>query len=122
MNANVAVTDPRVEPITQPRDQFISVHPRQGFLGRRFLACGAGSACAAHCVDSRGGFMEAMYWSRVGVGKSARLTVQGICTGWFERCGGRAVRGWDAGGCDSRGRLTVQGINTEWFEWHGGIG
>jgi hypothetical protein len=28
MNGNVAVTEPRVEPITHPRDQLISVHPR----------------------------------------------------------------------------------------------
>ena len=32
--------------------------------------------------------MEAMCWLGVGVGKSARLTVQGINTGWFERRGG----------------------------------
>jgi len=58
------------------------------------------------------GFMEAMYWSGLGVGKSARLTVQGINTGWFERhC-------W-AGFCC---RLTVQGINTGWFEPHGWTG
>ena len=30
------------------------------------------------------GFMEAMYWSGLGVGKSARLTVQGINMEWFE--------------------------------------
>jgi hypothetical protein len=36
-----------------------------------------------------------------------RLTVQGICTGWFERRG-------RAGFCR---RLTVQRINTGWFEW-----
>jgi hypothetical protein len=29
---DVAMTDPRVEPITHPRDQFISVHLRQKIL------------------------------------------------------------------------------------------
>ena len=70
MDADVAVTDPRVEPITRPREQFISVHPRQGFLGQRFFACGAGSACATHGVDSRSGFLDAMYWSGFRVGKA----------------------------------------------------
>jgi hypothetical protein len=41
-----------------------------------------------------------------------RLTVQGICTEWFERCG----RG---GLCR---RLTVQGINSGWFERYGRAG
>ena len=56
--------------------------------------------------------MEAMYWSGLGVGKSARLTVQGIKTEWFER---RARVGFCC-------RLTVQGISTGWFERRGWAG
>jgi hypothetical protein len=109
MNADVAVTDPRVRPITHPPDQSISVHPRSSVakiscLRRWLRVCGASRGFA-----DLSGFMEAMCWLWVGIGKSARLTVQGINTEWFERCG-------RAGFCR---RLTVQGINTGWFEWRG---
>ena len=112
MNADVAVTDPRVRPITHPPDQSISVHPRSSVakiscLRRWLRVCGASRGFA-----DPSSLMEAMCWLGVGVGKSARLTVQGINTEWFERRG-------RAGFCR---RLTVQGINTGWFERHGWIG
>jgi hypothetical protein len=47
------------------------------------------------------GFMDAMYWLGAGVRKSARLTVQGISTGWFE------PRGWT--GCRGTLRRAVGG-------------
>src|SRR5271157_2323988 len=111
MDADVAVTDPRVEPITHPRDEFISVHLRSSAAKipclRRWLGvCGASRGFA-----DMSGFMDAMYWSGIGVGKSARLTVHGINTGWFERRG-----------CGFCRRLTVHGINTEWFERRGCAG
>ena len=103
MDADVAVTEPRVEPITHPQDRSIGVHLRSS-AAKIFLP----AALAPVCGLSRGfadtnAFMRLMYWSGVGVRKSARLTVQGINTGWFEWHG-------RAGLCR---RLTVQGINTE---------
>ena len=51
--------------------------------------------------------MEAMCWLWVGVGKSARLTVQGIKTEWFERCDWAVRRGAlrraDGGGAQAGG-------------------
>jgi len=91
------------------RSAFIRVHLRQKFpcLRRWLRVCGASCGFA-----DLSGFMEAMCWLGVGVGKSARLTVQGINTEWFER---RARAGFCL-------RLTVQGINTGWFERRGGTG
>ena len=133
MNANVAVTDPCVEPITQPRDQFISVHPRSSAaqiscLRRWLRVCGTSCGFA-----DMSGFMDAMHWSGVGVGKRARLTVQRICTEWFGPCGcgfwcWLTVQGINTGWFERRGRagfcrrLTVQGISTEWFEQYGRAG
>src|SRR5580658_10372059 len=93
MNADVAVTDPRVGPITHPREglsAFIRVHLRQRIpcLRRWLRVCGASRG-----FPDMSGFMDATYWLGVGVGKSARLTVQGINTEWFERRGWNGRRG-----------------------------
>ena len=71
MDADVAVTDPRVEPITHPRYQYISVHPRSSVakiscLRRWLLVCGASRGFA-----DMSGIMEAMYWSRPGSGTAS---------------------------------------------------
>jgi hypothetical protein len=107
MNADVAVTDPRVRPITHPPDQSISVHPRSSVakiscLRRWLRVCGASRGFA-----DLSGFMEAMCWLWVGIGKSAQLTVQGIKTEWFERRDWAVRRGAlrraDGGGAQAGG-------------------
>src|SRR5580692_11178717 len=135
MDADVAVTEAGVEPITLPRDQLISVHPRSSAFirGKDSLP-----AALAPCVRRIG-------WVRgcervhgcdvlVGVGKCARLTVREINLGWFEQrsyaglCRRLTVRGISTGWSELHGwtelclRLTVQGINTGWFERRGWTG
>src|SRR5580658_11284006 len=66
MNANVAVTEARVEPITGPRDRAVSVHSRSSAakmscLRRWVRRCGASRGCA-----DVSGFVDAVYWSGVG--------------------------------------------------------
>jgi hypothetical protein len=70
MDADVAVTDPRVEPITRPQDRFIGVHLRSSAakiscLRRCLRVCGASRGFAG-----MSGFMDAMYWSGSGPGKA----------------------------------------------------
>src|SRR5580698_7704212 len=112
MDADVAVTNPRVEPITHPRHQFVSVHPRSSVakiscLRRWRRVCGASRGFA-----DMSGIMDATYWSGLRVGNSARLTVQEISTEWFERHGRAGLCRW----------LTVQRISTGWFEPRGWTG
>ena len=68
MNADVAVTDPRVGPITHPRYQFIGVHPRSSVAEisclRRWLRASGGS----HGFAGLSGFMDAMHWAELGGG------------------------------------------------------
>ena len=71
MNADVAVAEPRVEPITHPRDQSISVHLRSSAakiccLRRCLRVCGASRGFA-----DMSGIMEAMYWSSPGSGTAS---------------------------------------------------
>ena len=71
MNADVAVAEPRVEPITHPRDQSIGVHLRSSAakiccLRRCLRVCGASRGFA-----DMSGIMEAMYWSSPGSGTAS---------------------------------------------------
>ena len=73
MDADVAVTDPRVEPIMRGRDKFISVHPRSSAaeiprLRRWLRVCGASLGFA----DVRG-LVDAMYWSGAGIAPGSRF-------------------------------------------------
>jgi hypothetical protein len=50
MNANVAVNEPRVEPITHPQAQFIGVHLRSS--AAKISCLRIYSRVAAHCMDA----------------------------------------------------------------------
>src|SRR5580692_8914223 len=63
MDADVAVTEPRFEPIAHPRDRAISVHRRSSAakiscLRRWLRVCGA-----SHEFGDTSGFTGSLYWS-----------------------------------------------------------
>jgi hypothetical protein len=61
MNANIALTEPRVEPITHPQAQFISVHLRSS-AAKIFLPADRPRVCdASRGFADMSGFMESLY-------------------------------------------------------------
>src|SRR5580700_2110817 len=116
MNADVAVAEPRVEPITHPRDQSIGVHLRSSAakiccLRRCLRVCGASRGFA-----EMSGIMEAMYWSSPGSGTASVSQFKGSIRNGLDGatgpgvgtpCGGRLAEGAEMKAAGSEGAARV---------------